>query len=419
MIANLNLLTCHLYKYTRIMLEMFFLIKNNEATENGSPVYCRLSVNNTKTEISAKVRVNADWWDVDSKKITAPSGASSADKKQAKEYNEKIELLKDKIKSAYKKLSSLDDDVSALDVKSEVLGKNVKKTIEDAFGILKRRALMNDNHNQLKKIESYSNYFMLFMQETYNKKLSFSEIAKKTDISLSFSEWAKKRGWKSTYTKKIFSYFRRAINEAYKVKWIKEQIFVDNIVVNRKEIVRKDVLTMQELNLIKDKDFENESLQRIADIFVFQCCTGLAYIDVKNLKWDDLQTDQEGNVFVAKPRQKSAQEFIIPINDTAMELINKYKTDSHRRVYYTEHIFPVKSNGKTNEYLKIVADMCGIDKSLSTHVARYTYNQLLYEAGVSDEIRKQILGHSTVSMTAHYTSAKAEIISNEVKKLKF
>jgi integrase len=77
----------------------------------------------------------------------------------------------------------------------------------------------------------------------------------------------------------------------------------------------------------------------------------------------------------------------------------------------------VKSNAKTNTYLKVIADLADVRKNLTTHIARYTCNQLMYEAGVSDELRKQILGHSAVTMTAHYTKSRVGILRDAMKKI--
>jgi len=66
-------------------------------------------------------------------------------------------------------------------------------------------------------------------------------------------------------------------------------------------------------------------------------------------------------------------------------------------------LLPVLSNQKMNAYLKELADLCGITKRLSTHVARYTAATVVFLANqVSIENVAKILGHSNTKMTQHY-----------------
>jgi integrase len=403
------------------MLKMLFLIKNAEASKKGSPIYCRVTINKTKVDISTGVKIPSDWWNVDAKKVIPNSKVSSKDKILVKEYNDTLYQLERKIRMAYNRLADMYENITAKQVKGEMLGTDKHKTINEVLDLMLNKAQSEGKNEVVIKVKRFKEAFSSFSKRTYaSENMLVRDMEKHHDLSMKFESWASEtRGWKSTYIKKMFSYYIRAVKIAHSLGWMSRIPNIGNITVNQKDIIRKDVLILDEIHKIRDTDFQNQSLRRIADIFLFQCFTGLAYVDVKNLKWEDLQKDSKENVYVAKKRQKSAQDFVIPVNEQAIEIIEKYRTDQHRRAHHPDSILPVKSNAKMNTYLKVIADLCGIDKKLSTHVARYTYNQLLYEAGVSNEIRKQILGHSTVSMTAHYTSAKSEVISEEVKKLKF
>jgi integrase len=223
--------------------------------------------------------------------------------------------------------------------------------------------------------------------------------------------------WGTIYTKSQLSYFRICLDEAVKMDWIEKNPISHNIKIDKTESKVQEPLTKEEFENLKNTDLsQNESLQRIRDIFVFQCYSGLAYVDVKNLKYSDIQKDGD-TFFIIKGRQKTATKFIIPLITGAMGIIDRYRNDSHRKTHYKDFVFPVKSNAKTNSYLKVIADLAGIPKNLTTHIARYTCNQLLYEAGVSDELRKQILGHSAITMTAHYTKSRVNILRDAINKI--
>lgn len=57
----------------------------------------------------------------------------------------------------------------------------------------------------------------------------------------------------------------------------------------RKNKTNKKPLSKQELTALEKYKFSTERLSLIRDIFVFQCYTGLAYIDVFQLKKSDIK----------------------------------------------------------------------------------------------------------------------------------
>ena len=84
-----------------------------------------------------------------------------------------------------------------------------------------------------------------------------------------------------------------------------------------------------------------------------------------------------------------------------MQLIDKYR--DHPKCEKTGHVFPVLSNQKMNAYLKEIADLCGINKNLSTHTARHTFATTVTLANqVSIEVVSKMLGHSSINMTKKY-----------------
>ena len=76
------------------------------------------------------------------------------------------------------------------------------------------------------------------------------------------------------------------------------------------------------------------------------------------------------------------------------------------------------TNQKMNAYLKEIADLCGIQKNLTVHVARHTFaTTITLTNGVSIESVSKMLGHSNVRMTAHYAKVVDEKLSEEMKTL--
>lgn len=99
------------------------------------------------------------------------------------------------------------------------------------------------------------------------------------------------------------------------------------------------------------------------------CFTGLAFVDVSQLTAEDLIKDAQGNMWIRKMRQKTKEMCNIPLLSAAKEILEKYKDFASTNA--NGLLLPVSSNQKTNAYLKEIADICGIKKKLTTHVAKH------------------------------------------------
>jgi len=106
-------------------------------------------------------------------------------------------------------------------------------------------------------------------------------------------------------------------------------------------------------------------------------------------------------MWIRKSRQKTGNMCNIPILSVAKKLIEKYS--DHPECLKHNVLLPVMSNQKMNAYLKEIADLCGMTKKLTTHVARHTCATVVMLANqVSMENVAKILGHSNTKMTQHY-----------------
>jgi integrase len=168
----------------------------------------------------------------------------------------------------------------------------------------------------------------------------------------------------------------------------------------RKGVANIVPLTKDELMRIANKDFGIDRLNQVRDLFVFAANTALSYCDLAAVKREDIQTD--GDVmYLKKKRGKTGVTYILPLNDTAIGLLKKY-----------DYELPVISNQRYNSYLKEIADICGIRKTLTTHLARHTAATLMLNAGLSIEVVSKILGHSNTKMTQHYAKLLDKTVIN-------
>ncbi|MCC8410291.1 site-specific integrase [Mucilaginibacter sp. UR6-1] len=118
----------------------------------------------------------------------------------------------------------------------------------------------------------------------------------------------------------------------------------------RKIKTNKKPLTSDELYKLEHHDFSTSRLGVVRDVFVFQCYTGLAYVDAFNLKPSDIKDGIDGEPWIMIERQKTGSATNVPLLPQALEIISRYK--SHPLCLERGSVLPVKSNQKMNAYLK-------------------------------------------------------------------
>ena len=164
-------------------------------------------------------------------------------------------------------------------------------------------------------------------------------------------------------------------------------------------------LTEDELNRIRNIDYQNDSLNRVRDLFIFQASSGLSYCDMATLVPEDFQRNEDGQLYIHKPRAKTKIYFTSVILPDGEEILRKYN-----------YHLPIISNNKYNAYLKPIRDLAGIEKPLHTHIARHTYATRCINAGIRLEVVAKLLGHSSTRITQHYAKLLEKNIVGEVEE---
>ena len=167
------------------------------------------------------------------------------------------------------------------------------------------------------------------------------------------------------------------------------------------KIINKVFLTNEEIKAITEKPIEIDRLSQVRDVFLFCCYTGLAYVDVKNLKVSEISIGLDGDLWIFINRQKTDGRSAIPLLLAAVKLIEKYSNNLFCKS--KDMPLPVPSNQKMNGYLKEIADLCGINKTLTSHIARHTFaTTITLSNGVPIESVSKMLGHASIKQTQHY-----------------
>lgn len=157
----------------------------------------------------------------------------------------------------------------------------------------------------------------------------------------------------------------------------------------------------------------SERLEQVRDVFIFSCFSGLAYVDVANLKEDNIRKSFDGNLWIITKRQKTNIDVNVPLLDIPKMILEKYKGKLP-----SGKVLPIISNQKLNAYLKEIADVCGIKKNLTFHLARHTFATTTTLAkGVPVETVSKMLGHTNIETTQIYARITNNKISNDMQGL--
>ena len=167
-------------------------------------------------------------------------------------------------------------------------------------------------------------------------------------------------------------------------------------------------LTETETQQIANCPFFDNRLQHVADCFLIQCYTGMAYAELKAFdKTKHLQTDSHGVIWLMIERGKTKVLCRIPLLATAKTLFEKY-----------QYKLPIITNQKMNEYVKEVAKVAQLPNAdtITTHVGRRTMGTFLLNRGVSMEVVSKVLGHKSIKVTErHYAALLTSTIAKEMK----
>lgn len=149
----------------------------------------------------------------------------------------------------------------------------------------------------------------------------------------------------------------------------------------------------------------NDRLEKVKDLFIFQCFTGMAYTDMQKFTEDDIYLVEEKKV-IRSTREKTDESFISLFLPQAEKIAEKY-----------EYKLPKISNQKYNDYLKLLAAGSGITKTLTSHVARHTFATYLLNKDIPIETVSKALGHSNLKMTQHYAKLLGKKVISDMSKL--
>ena len=395
-------------------VSILFYIKRAKANKEGlAPIYARITILAKRFEFSTNRFAAVEKWTSEGSRVKGFS-------EEARSINNYLDELRIKIVTAEKSLFKRDIPITSENLKNELLGISERnRTLIPIFQDHNDRikALLGQEYapGTLERYKTSLKHTQDFLEWKYN--ISDIELDKIDHALICDYEFYLRsvRKCANNSAIKYIKNFKKIVKQCMANGWIANDPFA-NYKSKVKEVERV-FLSEVELNKIADKKFVGERLSIVRDLFLFSCFTGLAYIDLKNLTKEHISKGIDGEQWIFTHRQKTESASKIPLLPTPQHIINKYKNHPHCEIQ--NKLLPVPSNQKMNAYLKEIADVCGINKELTFHIARHTFaTTVTLTNGVPIESVSKMLGHKSLKTTQHYAKVLDKKVSEDMNILR-
>jgi site-specific recombinase XerD len=390
---------------------------NLQKERNGEfPIYMRIFIDGLKTEISTKHYIKETFWDPKKTKVR-PNATNSHF------LNANLEKTKHELHQLFLELIAKDFRVTPQTIKNHYLGINDKpkeKTICDAFDYhnLKMADVVNIGKISEKTLMRYKitkNKVVAFMRLTYKKDDIFL-----FDVRLRFVTEFEHflltvQKIQTNTAHKYIKNLKKIMNMSVGLDWIPSNPL--NQFKCTYSSPDREILNQEELNQIIEKKFSTNRMNEVRDVFIFCCYTGFAYSDIYQFEQNAITKGLDGEYWLSTNRQKTGTKESVPLLPIPLEIIQKYQENDYCVKF--NKLLPVNSNQRYNTYLKELADVCGINKHLTSHIARHTFATTITLAnGVPIETVSSMLGHTNIHTTQIYAKVVEQKVSDDMKALR-
>lgn len=382
----------------RNTLSVLFIIKKAKLLKNGeAPICMRITVNKRVAEVMIKRSIPVDLWN-------QKKECSKGKDRVATELNHYINTVRAKVLQIHRELEIDNKPITADIIKDCFYGRDkVQRSLMEVYAEHneKCRALIGKEYTEstVTKFDTSINRLKEYIRSCYHRDdIMLAELD--GQFIRDFDFWLKtEKHCQNNSALKHLKNLKKVVRIALANDWIKKDPFYG--IHFKQEEVNVEFLSREELDILMNKEFTIKRLEQVRDIFVFCCFTALAFVDVQQLSHEHLIKDNNGALWIRKARQKTNQMCNIPVLSIPQRILRKYEDNAE--CIKKGVLLPVISNQRMNAYLKEIADLCGITKRLTTHVARHTAATVVFLANdVSMENVSKILGHSNIRMTQHY-----------------
>jgi integrase len=389
-----------------------FFLKTPRNAGNLRNIYLRITVDGIPRETSIKRKWEASRWDQKTERAIGT-------KEDAKALNFFLDSLLMKVNECKSELLYSGKPVTSEKIMDYILGRltpRIKVLEEFESHNREMAALIGRGYAEgtLDRFSITINHLREFIRIKFNRvDIEFADL----DLAFikDFEFYLRTvRNCSNNTTLKYIANFKKIVLRAIDKEIILKDPFKN--FKGRKTKVIKKPLSSQELHELENHYFTTDRLNVVRDVFVFQCYTGLAYIDAYQLKKTEIKKGVDGKLWIISARQKTGSETNVPLLPQALKIIDRYK--DHPLCLERGTVLPVSSNQKMNEYLKEIANLCGFPFTLNTHMARRTFGSTVtLNNNVPIHVVKEMLGHASVKQTEAYAITEQASIGREMALL--
>jgi len=405
-------------------------------TENV-PIRMRVNFASKRIEFTTGYRIDAAKWDVDKQRVK--NGCSNKLKQSASEINASLLEYYTEIQSIFKRFE-IEDVMPTPEQIKEVFNALHKPVSEEPKP--KKEALPCDFFQVFDDFVEDCGRQNNWTDSTFEKFAAVKNHLTNFRERLTF-EFFDERGlndyvgylrdikeMRNTTIGKQLSFLKWFLRWAFK-KGVHQNNAYDSYKPKLKSTQKKIIfLTWDELNRLRKFKipFNKQALERVRDVFLFQCFTGLRYSDVFNLRRSDIKDDH-----IEVTTVKTSDSLIIELNNHSKAILDKYKDVA----FEDDKVLPVITNQKMNDYLKELAEMAGIDEPirqtyykgneridevtpkyalLGTHAGRRTFICNALALGIPPQVVMKWTGHSDYKAMKPYIDIADDIKANAMSK---
>ena len=397
-------------KTSDVNVRVSFYLRKKDIRNELCPVMGRITIGKDIAQFSSKLEANPKLWDTRAGRMTGKGFHTRA-------INREIDKINVTINAKYREIVSNRGFATANEVKNSFQGISTsQETLLQIFRehnqMYEKMAGVNFARKTWKNYEYTCTHLENFIHRKYHvSDLHFRQLTYSFIEDYYFYLRVDCRMKPLTVLKNITS-LRKMIKIAIRKKFIGKDPFFGFSSELSKPCHR--YIPEEEMEKIMNTLLNDSTLEVTRDMFVFSCFTGLAYIDLYHLAKEQITKDSDGLLWLNIIRKKTGSVSKVPLLEIPMQLIEKYRGKTEN----SDRVFPMKSCSATNVELKKIAELCGIDRRLTFHMARHTFATVTcLSQGVPFVTVNRMLGHKKFETTEIYAEATPKKINEDMKML--
>ena len=204
-----------------------------------------------------------------------------------------------------------------------------------------------------------------------------------------------------------FNKVRATLKEAHRNKLISDNPMSRGKTIKEEETNRQ-YLTLEEIQKLVNTECDNPLLKRA---FLFSCMTGLRFSDIENLKWKNVNYDENNGWALKFIIVKTKGVENLPINEQAVKLMGNRGKEEEK--VFEGLLYSAYNNKKLHKWV-IEA---GIDKHITFHSGRHSFATLQLTMDTDIYTVSKLLGHKNVKTTEIYAKVIDKKKINAVSKI--